>query len=247
MAAGEMKYNMNRKVKSSLPVFACLFIIGLLCWPCMYTGAQSENTPVPRNLKVIDEYSDGKGNIVRVVQFNEGMIKVTQTIIVPRQVPMGVRVAINPDTINKDSVIVTVDKSDYSLQVFYKKRMIRNYKAVFGPRPMDNKCMEGDRCTPEGWFKITNKNGNSKYNKFMGLSYPNDSAIARFNKMKAAGLLPASARISGSVGIHGIWQGGDDMIELGVGWTDGCIALKNKDVEELFTFVGVGTRVFIRK
>jgi murein L,D-transpeptidase YafK len=210
-------------------------------------GAQTAEPPVPRNLKVIDEYSDGKGNIVRVVQFSEGMIKVTQTIIVPRQLPVGVRVPINPDTMNKDSVVVTVDKSDYCLQVFYKKRMIRSYKAVFGPRPMDNKCMEGDRCTPEGWFKITNKNGNSKYNKFMGLSYPNDSAVARFNKMKASGLLPASARIGGSVGIHGIWQGGDDMIELSVGWTDGCVALKNRDVEELYTLVGVGTRVFIRK
>jgi lipoprotein-anchoring transpeptidase ErfK/SrfK len=37
------------------------------------------------------------------------------------------------------------------------------------------------------------------------------------------------------------------MIELGVGWTDGCIALRNKDIDELYTFVGVGTRVVIRK
>lgn len=243
-----MLYFMNRKVRSSLPILVCLVVVALLCWPRTRISAQQESGPVaPRNLKVIDEYSDGKGNIVRIIQYNEGMIKVTQTIVMPRQLPVGVRIPINPDTMNKDSVLVTVDKSDYCLQVFYRKRIIRSYKAVFGPRPMENKCMEGDRCTPEGWFKITNKNGNSKYNKFLGLSYPNDSALVRFNKMKAAGLIPASARIGGSVGIHGIWQGGDNMIELGVGWTDGCVALKNKDVEELFSFVGVGTRVFIRK
>jgi len=240
---------MNRKVKSSLPVFACLMIVALFCLPRTHLIAQQATDPVaPRNLKVIDEYSDGKGNIIRIVQYTERMIKVTQTIIMPRQtMAANVRVPISPDTMNKDSVLVTVDKSDYCLQVYYKKRIIRSYKAVFGPRPMENKCMEGDRCTPEGWFKITNKNGSSRYNKFLGLSYPNDSAMARFNKMKAAGLLPATAKIGGSVGIHGIWQGGDNMIELGVGWTDGCVALKNKDVEELFSFVGVGTRVYIRK
>lgn len=240
---------MNRKVSSGVPLLFCFLLSIVFCW-CLHTSVyaqQASTTAVPKNLKVVDEYSDGRGNIVRVVQYNEGMIKVTQTIIMPRQIPVGVRVPINPDTINKDSVLITVDKSDYCVQVFYRKRMIRSYKAVFGPRPLDNKCMEGDRCTPEGWFRITNKNPNSKYNKFMGLSYPNDSAVARFNKMKAAGQLPASAKIGSSIGIHGIWQGGDDMIELGVGWTDGCVALKNKDIEELFSFVGVGTRVFIRK
>jgi lipoprotein-anchoring transpeptidase ErfK/SrfK len=79
------------------------------------------------------------------------------------------------------------------------------------------------------------------------LNYPNDSSYARFNRLKAAGQLPASARIGGDVGIHGIWPGGDDMIQLGIGWTDGCIALKNKDVEELFSMVPVGTKVVIRK
>jgi murein L,D-transpeptidase YafK len=107
--------------------------------------------------------------------------------------------------------------------------------------------MEGDRNTPEGKFTITNKNPASQYNKFMLLSYPNDSSFNRFNKLKAAGKIPSTAQIGGSVGIHGIWKGGDDMIEMGVGWTDGCVALKNKDVEELFSLVGVGTQVLIRR
>jgi murein L,D-transpeptidase YafK len=125
--------------------------------------------------------------------------------------------------------------------------MLRAYKATFGPQPQQNKCMEGDRCTPEGWFKITNLNPRSRYNKFMLLSYPNDSTRARFSKLKSQGILPSSARIGGDIGIHGIWPGGDDMIELGVGWTDGCVALKNKDIEDLYSIVGVGTRVYIRK
>lgn len=208
---------------------------------------ENKNIEIPRNLKVLKEYSDGKGNIVREVQYSQGAIRVTEMTITPKVIGVGYKVPILPDTLNKDSVLILVDKSKFMVQVFYKKRMVRNYRAVFGPNPKQNKIMEGDRCTPEGWFKITNKNPRSKYNKFMLLSYPNDSAYARFNKLKQEGKIPKTARIGGDIGIHGIWNGGDDMIEMGVGWTDGCVALKNKDIEELFSFVGIGTRVYIRK
>ncbi len=203
--------------------------------------------PRPTNIRVLDEYKDGKGNIVRVIQFNEGLMRVTQTIIEPIKPTVGLRVPFNADTARKDSMTIFISKSNYMLQLRYRGKIIRAYKAVFGPNPLQNKLMEGDRNTPEGIFKIASKNPASKYDKFMGLNYPNDSSFARFNKLKASGALPASARIGGDVGIHGIWPGGDDMIQLGIGWTDGCIALKNKDVEELFSMVGVGTKVIIRR
>lgn len=203
--------------------------------------------PKIRNLKVLSEASDGKGNIIRVVQYSQGMMRVTETIIMPKPVPVGIRVPINPDTMKKTEVAVIVDKSDYCLQVLYRKRIIRTYKAVFGPRPMENKRMEGDRCTPEGAFTIQTKNPNSQYNKFMLISYPNDSARVQFHRLQASGIIPKNARIGGDIGIHGIWKGGDDMIELGVGWTDGCVALRNNDVNELFSMIDVGTRVVIRK
>lgn len=203
--------------------------------------------PRPTNIKVLDEFKDGKGNIVRRVQFTEGLMRVTQTIIEPIRPSIGLRVPINLYTVRKDSMMIYISKSSYMLQVRYRGRIIRAYKAVFGPNPLQNKLMEGDRNTPEGVFRIASKNGASKYDKFMGLNYPNDSALMRFNKMKSSGALPASARIGGDVGIHGIWPGGDDMIQLGIGWTDGCIALKNKDIEELFSMINVGTKVVIRR
>lgn len=203
--------------------------------------------PKIRNLKVLSENSDGKGNIVRVVQYSQGLMRVTETIIMPKPVPVGIRVPINPDTMKKAEVALIVDKSDYCLQVLYRKRIIRTYKAVFGPRPMENKRMEGDRCTPEGSFTIQTKNPKSQYNKFMLISYPNDSSRVQFNKLQASGIIPKNARIGGDIGIHGIWQGGDDMIDLGVGWTDGCVALRNSDVNELFSMIDVGTKVTIRK
>ena len=206
---------------------------------------QPDNEPRPRDVKVLDEHKDKNGNLVRTIQYYQGKNRVTETETI--RADAGLHQPINPDTLNKDSVMLIVNKSRYDLEVYYKRKKIRSYKAVFGPKPLENKKMAGDRCTPEGWFTIKTKNPNSKYNKFMLLDYPNDSSIVRFNELMANGAIPKSAKIGGDVGIHGIWKGGDDMIEKGVCWTDGCVALKNKDVDELYTFINIGTKVFIRK
>ncbi len=208
--------------------------------------AEEKRVAPIKDLKLLKEYRDNKGNIIREVQYVQGNNRVTQTIIMSPQ-PAYVHIPIRPDTMNKDSVMLVVDKANYNIKVYYKRRLIRIYKAVFGPHPLENKLCEGDRCTPEGWFKIASKNPASHYRKFMLLNYPNDSSVARFNKMKASGLLPASARMGGDVGIHGIWPNGDDMIEMGIGWTDGCVAIKNNDIDDLYSMVNVGTRVLIKK
>lgn len=201
----------------------------------------------PKDIKVVREYEDGKGNIVRELQYKSGSILVTETVILPKPQKVSSGMRIRPDTLNKDSIIIFVDKSHYTLMLFYKHKLIRRYRAVFGPNPGLNKQMEGDRNTPEGWFTITRLNPRSKYNKFMELSYPDEKHRENFKRLKERGVIPKNARIGGNVGIHGIWERGDDMIELGVGWTDGCVALKNADMDELYTLVGMGTRVFIKK
>jgi lipoprotein-anchoring transpeptidase ErfK/SrfK len=229
-------------------VWGICIVIFILLVP-IYCSAQDRKIDFskPHNVRVVKETKDKKGNTVREVEYTQGNIHVTETIIIPNAFAYNLRVPINIDTIKKDSITLIVDKSHYVLQVYYRRKLIRNYKAVFGPKPLERKCMEGDRCTPEGWFTITQFNPGSKYNKFMKLNYPNDSSYAYFNRLKEQKKIPTNAKIGGDVGIHGIWKGGDDMIELGVGWTDGCIALKNKDVDELYTMVTVGTRVLIRK
>ena len=233
--------------KTNCPRICLLFVACLLSFSVL--GQKAKNTPLPepRDIKVLDEHPDGKGNTVRTIQYYQGGSRVVETAIIPIKPEPNIHIAINPDTLNKDSVLVVVNKSKYNVEVYYHKHLIRSYQAVFGPKPLENKTHEGDRCTPEGWFAIKTKKPWSRYDKFLELNYPNDEAIERFNALKAKGTLPPNARIGSDVGIHGIWKGGDDMIEKGVGWTDGCIALRNKDIEELYTLVGVGTRVFIRK
>jgi len=228
------------------------FVLLVACVLFFLTGsAQVKNKdidlPPPQHIKVLDEHKDGKGNIVRTIEYLQNGSRVTETIVIPAIGRIGIHVPVNPDTLNKDSLIIVVNKSHYILEVYYRRKIIRSYKAVFGPKPLENKAMAGDRCTPEGWFKIQNKNPNSKYDKFMLLNYPTDSSIVRFNMLKHKGIVPASAQPGGDIGIHGIWKGGDDLIEKDVCWTDGCVALKNKDIEDLYALISVGTNVFIRK
>jgi hypothetical protein len=233
------------KSKFKLPV---ILLTCVLLSVASYAQKEANNKPsgLPRtNYKVLEEHKDKEGNIIRTVQFDQGRARYTETQLI--KITPNLHLPINADTVNKDSILLVVNKSHYILEVYYRRRKIREYKAVFGPKPLQDKKMEGDRCTPEGWFTIKTKNPSSKYNKFLLLDYPDDAAIARFNDMKAKGTLPKSAKIGGSVGIHGIWKRGDDMIEKGVCWTDGCVAIKNKDVDELYTLVGIGTRVFIKK
>jgi lipoprotein-anchoring transpeptidase ErfK/SrfK len=237
-------------MKFKFPFYPLLAVL-LLCLSAGNTYAQSNivdpKAPI-KNLKLISETSDGKGHVTRVIQYNKGNIKITETIFITKGPTLAeLRRPIKADTLVKSQLEIIVSKSSYRVGLYYRNKLIRSYKAVFGPNPHYNKLMEGDRNTPEGSYTISGKHGSSQYNKFMLLSYPTASNYKKFNELKANGKIPATAKIGGSIGIHGIWNGGDDMIEMGVGWTDGCVAIKNHDIEELYSLVGVGTRVTIHR
>lgn len=159
---------------------------------------------------------------------------------------IGYHNPINPDTMNHDSVMVYIDKENYLLAVIYKRKRIRQYRAVFGPDRLHDKMEEGDRKTPEGWFRIVSKKMDGRWQRFILLNYPNDSSYARFYQRKREGLIPQSASIGNSIGIHGTYPTGAGMVDLGIGWTDGCISLKPSDIEDLYKLVWPGNRVYIK-
>jgi len=222
--------------------FYCLLLVLFFS---LHTIAQTGKDGPPVDLRILDEHKDANGNLVRTIQYSQGGSRVTETrIIKPFQ---ALNAPINPDTLNKDSLMVVISKTKFLLDVYYRRKKIRSYKVVFGPKPKENKMMKGDRCTPEGKFYVLNKHPSARYNKFIQIDYPNDSSRIRFYALKQKGAVPKDAEIGGDVGIHGIWKGGDEMIDMGVGWTDGCIAMKNKDVDDLYRFLDTGVRIFIRK
>jgi murein L,D-transpeptidase YafK len=191
----------------------------------------------------IKTYIDKNGNEVTEKQVFVNNKLVYETHVIPKFIPKP----INPDTLVKDSIWILVDKSDYKLQVFYKKKLIRKYLAVFGPDRMQDKCKRGDRCTPEGWFTIVEKHESHLYNKFIGIDYPNDSTYMKRAELIKKGKIKETDQPGDHVGIHGIWKKGNNLIEKKVGWTDGCIALRNEDIDELYQFINKGIRIYIRK
>jgi len=144
-------------------------------------------------------------------------------------------------------VYIVIDKSDYELNVYDDKGWYATYPVVFGNDSQDDKKMEGDRKTPEGTFHIISKKIHDKWDRFMAIDYPTKESYEKFRERKFRGEIPTNARIGGGVGIHGTWPNDDYIIDRYKNWTNGCISMKNKDVEDLYSYLPVGTSVTIRQ
>ena len=142
---------------------------------------------------------------------------------------------------------VLVVKSTYELQVYDQDGWYATYPAVFGSKSLDDKMMEGDRKTPEGVYHIASKRPHEKWDKMMLIDFPTKPDLEKFNERKANGLIPRNAKIGGGIAIHGTWPHDDMAVDLYQNWTNGCIALKNEDIEELYDMLPIGTQVTIVK
>jgi DNA-binding transcriptional regulator YiaG len=116
----------------------------------------------------------------------------------------------------------------------------RTYDAEIGANALGTKQRQGDRATPEGRYRIVAKkdHGRSRYYRALLLDYPNAADRERFAAAKRRGEIPRGAGIGGLIEIHG--EGG-----RGQNWTEGCVALSNRDIDDLYRRVDVGTRVTI--
>jgi murein L,D-transpeptidase YafK len=144
-------------------------------------------------------------------------------------------------------VHVVVVKSNYELKVYDQDGWYGTYPVVFGSKNLGDKMMEGDRRTPEGIYHIASKRPHEKWDKMMLIDFPTKSDIEKFNERKAKGLIPRNAKIGGGIAIHGTWPHDDLAVDLYQNWTNGCIALKNEDVDELYDLLPIGTPVQIVK
>jgi len=149
--------------------------------------------------------------------------------------------------INKDSIEILIDKSDYILSIFYDSLVIKEYPIVLGGNPIDDKLIQGDRCTPEGIFYMVSKYPHKSWSKFIWINYPSEESWKKHMKAKEEKVIPANAQIGGEIGIHGVPENMDYLIDQRRNWTLGCISLKNKDINEIFPFINEKTRIEIRK
>ncbi len=144
-------------------------------------------------------------------------------------------------------VKIVIDKSSYELHVYDAKGWYATYPVVFGNKNLDDKKMEGDRKTPEGDYRVAAKRYHNKWSRFMALDYPNKEDLAKFEERKRRGEIPRNASPGGGIGIHGTWPHEGFVVDRYNNWTNGCISLKNEDVQELYNYVPVGTSITIRK
>ncbi|MDB5207240.1 MAG: L,D-transpeptidase [Flavisolibacter sp.] len=142
---------------------------------------------------------------------------------------------------------ILIDKRKYELSVYDAQGWFATYPVVFGNPSLDDKKMEGDRNTPEGAFKIVQKNVHQKWDRYMGIDYPTKESLEKFAARKRRGEVPGWAKPGGGIGIHGTWPGEDIVIDRFTNWTNGCISLKRADVEDLYSYLPIGTPVTIRK
>jgi len=136
--------------------------------------------------------------------------------------------------------LIVIDKMARKCELYKNGKHKKSYNIELGRNWIGDKSHQGDQTTPEGAYRIVRKldTKQSKYFRALLINYPNEEDIQRFKEAKKNGSLPATTDIGGAIEIHG--HGGK-----GVDWTDGCIALKDEEMKELFDFVPVSTPVII--
>ncbi|RYF17797.1 MAG: hypothetical protein EOO42_15600 [Flavobacteriales bacterium] len=135
-----------------------------------------------------------------------------------------------------------VEKSKHTMKAYNGNKLVKTYKISIGKNSIGHKVFEGDQKTPEGIYTINDRNPNSDYHKNLGVSYPNN--LDR-EKAKALGKSPG-----GDIKIHGLRNGGFGIVNKLhrlTDWTNGCIAVTDSEVDELFSAVIVNAKIEIRR
>ena len=144
------------------------------------------------------------------------------------------------ETVSVKIDAVLVEKANRKMYLISDGRKYREYNISLGDNPIGHKQQEGDQRTPEGNYIIDYRNPNSRYHLSLHINYPNEQDKA---SAKRRGVSPG-----GDIFIHGLPNGLGFIPSAfsGKDWTDGCIAVNNKEIEEIWALVKNGTPIEIR-
>jgi len=143
-----------------------------------------------------------------------------------------------PPSPKVDRILVT--KRDHQLSLMSGDKAIKTYSVALGRGGLEPKRQQGDGRTPEGTYRIDSRNRQSQFHRSLHISYPDAEDRKRAKK---AGVSPG-----GDIFLHGLLNG-QGWIGKGhraVDWTDGCIAVTDQEIEEIWGLVPNGTPIEIR-
>jgi murein L,D-transpeptidase YafK len=133
---------------------------------------------------------------------------------------------------------ILVEKAERKLSIFRDGKKLKIYRIALGHNPVGAKEQEGDMKTPEGFYTIDYRNPNSDYHLALHISYPSEEDNAR----AAAHAVNAGFDIE----IHGLPNGHKSAdLHPWKDWTAGCIAVTDKEIEELWRVTPDGTPIEI--
>ena len=136
-----------------------------------------------------------------------------------------------------DSIYVV--KHLREMYVYHHDTLLKIYRIALGDAPRGHKHVQGDEKTPEGIYHIYDRNPNSSCHKNLGISYPNNT-----DRRYAQGLKQSPG---GDIKIHGLpnGQGHVGKAHLLHDWTNGCIAVTDEEIDELYKFTIIGSPINI--
>lgn len=144
--------------------------------------------------------------------------------------------ALNLERPGAKADLIVVHKSARVMELKHGEQVLRTYKVHLGKVPVGPKLMRGDGRTPEGTYWIQSRKENSSFHRALKISYPNADDRVRSN---AIGLDPGDF-----IMIHGT-PNGFPPTKLPRDWTNGCIAVTNGEIDEIWRLVDDGVGVLI--
>ncbi len=134
---------------------------------------------------------------------------------------------------------VFVDKSARQLQLISAGEVIKTYHIALGGNPVGHKQQQGDERTPSGTYTLDYKNEKSKFYRSIHISYPNaaDKARAKSLGVKAGGDIMIHGQKNGLGHLAAMTQQRD--------WTEGCIAVRDDEMDEIMAAITLGTVIEI--
>ncbi|HVI08610.1 MAG TPA: L,D-transpeptidase family protein [Candidatus Binatia bacterium] len=143
-----------------------------------------------------------------------------------------------PEGVKADKILIV--KSAHTMTLLTGGNVLKRYKAAIGRGASGPKTRRGDHKTPEGNYIVDAKKSASRFHLALHLSYPNQADRQRARQ--------AAVDPGGDVEIHGIenglgWIG---SLHQTVDWTDGCVAVTDSEMDEIWGAIDVGTSVEIR-